>query len=296
MADEPIQPVVAPEAAPVVDVTPVTPVASVAPVTPEAPVVVEAAAPEAPPALPTDAPTLLEQFDKDNAPKPDPVVEAEKPVEAKVEATPEVKPEEVKPEEAKPVEAQPEPKPVEPEPIKFDYKLPESVVLPEAQQGELNEAFTAFARNPGSAEAQQKLIDFHVDRLNEVSQAAERHQHQTFADVRNRWQGEVKTHPVLGGGNFPAAMQAIAHVRDNFVSLEPRGSKAYESAKQRLDEFLHYTGAGDHPAFLELMHNVSTVLNEGQMTAVDEVKLIPQHDNGGRPSIYKHPTSNRNGR
>lgn len=285
----PIEPViVAPVVAPTVET--VAPVA--APVVEVVPVVEAAPTPVVAEPLPTERLTLLEQFDKDAAAKPEVVVEGEKPaVEAKEGEKPAV---EAKVEEAKPAEVQP--KPVEPEPIKFEYKLPEGVVLPEAQQTELNEAFTNFARNPGSAEAQQKLVDFHQARLTEVADAATRFQHQTFSDVRDRWQNEIKNHPTLGGGNLAPALQAVAHVRDNFVSLEPRGSKAYDAAMARFNEFTHYTGAGDHPAFLELMHNISTVLNEASSDVTPDVKLIQQQENNGRAPIYRHPTSLRNGR
>jgi hypothetical protein len=59
---------------------------------------------------------------------------------------------------------------------------------------------------------------------------------------------------------------------------------------------MHYTGAGDNPAFLRWAHNLAQALNESEMRGTTEINPIPQQESGGRPPIYKHPTSVRNGR
>lgn len=270
--------------------------AAAPPAVSEAPV---ATAPEAP-ELPTARPTLLEAFDKENAeaakvepPKAEDGEKKPEEVAKPAEAKPEEKPVEVKAEE-KPAEA-PVVAPVEPEPIKYDFKLPESVTLPEAERGSLDGALTEFARNPNSVEAQQKLVDFHFARVTDSLTAYDRHMHQTFADVRDRWVNEVKADPEIGGGNYKPAMQAVAYVRDEFVSSAPRGSKQYAADMQALDNFLHYTGAGDNPAFLRLMHNVSRWVSEATEGLPPDGKLIPQQETNGRAPIYKS-TINRNGR
>ncbi len=282
-----VPPVVAAEEAPIAPIVPAA----------ESPIVAVAA--PAAESLPTAAPTLFELAEQRQAEKDKPkevaAAEAEKPVaEAEKPKTEEVPPTEVeKPaaEAVKPEAPKVEAVPVEPTPIKFEYVLPENVTLPGEQAEKVHSALSAFAANPGDKGAQQALIDLHyqtlVDGITEYNKLA----HKTFADTRQKWQRQVMDHPELGGGNHDAAMQAIAYVRDNFLSTHPRGSKQYEAAKKGLDEWMHLTGAGDNPHFLELMHNVSVRLNEPQMQGTQEIKPIVQEDNGGRPSIYKHPTS-----
>jgi len=182
MADEVIPPVVA---APVAEVAAV--VAPVAPAVVEQPVVVEApapvvaepapvVAPEVKPAevvaaeTPLAEPTLLEKFDakkaaEEAAKKP---MEPEKPAEVKAEE----KPAEIK------VEAQPEVKPTA-EPLKFEYKLPENVTLAEPMKVELEGILNDFHANP-TVEVQQKLMDFHFDRLKDFAKEYDRQAHAAF--------------------------------------------------------------------------------------------------------------------
>lgn len=303
MADEvvpvqPVAPVAVVEAAPVAAapvVEQVAPVVAPEPIVEAAPVVAEAPAAEA---RLTDQPTLFEKFDQKKAEDVAKEAVADKSVEPKVEgdkAAEVAKTEEVKKDGEPEKKAEPVVEAAKPEPIKFEYKLPENVTLPEAQQAEIDGILNDFHAAP-TPESQQRLIDFHFARLTDALKDYDRQAHQTFADMRNEWTKEVMADREIGGNGHDTAMQAIAYVRDNFVSLEPRGSKEYDAAKEGFDKFLHYTGAGDNPWFLRFVHNVSTVLNEPRMTATSDIKPIVQNDNGGRAPIYRHPTSQRNGR
>lgn len=261
--------------------------------------------------MPTAQPTLFEKFEKKQA---DAAADAEaakpaadatdKPAaEAAPEATPATdkaaddKPPAVaegeKPaaDPAKPAVVEAAPVVPQPAAVKWEYQLPENVMLPEKETGELHGALQHFATNPGDKAGQQALVDFHFARLRDSMVDYNRQAHKAFADKRAEWQKAVESHPEIGGGNHDAAMQSIAYVRDNFVSSHPRGSRQYEAAKVGLDEWMHLTGAGDNPFFLEMMHNIGHALNEPQIQATQEIKPIVQQDNGGRPAIYKHPTS-----
>lgn len=273
-----IAPVVTPE--PVVAPEPIV----VAPV--EQPVVAPAVQPVAQPVvapepLPTDQPTLFAQFDKKQE---QPVVVEPKVVEVKAEDAPKV---EVKAEEV-PVEKPAEPK-VEVAPIKFAFTLPDTITLPAEHATELQGLLNAFRRDPEANV--QNLVNFHIARLQDYANGYRKAAFQAFADVRKGWAKEVIADPFIGGANHDEAMQAIADVRDGFVSRAKEGTKRYEDDKKAFDEFLDKTGAGDNPSFLRFVHNISRVLNEPQIAATQEIRPIVQDDNGGRPSIYKHPTS-----
>lgn len=274
-----------------------------------APVVVAEAPIEAAPVaavveeMPTAEPTLFEKFEQRQADKGK--IEAEKPAaevvveaEVKTEEKPAEKVEEKPaegekpiPDAAKPAVEEVKVEAVEPKPIAWEYQLPENVALPEKQAGELHTALSNFAANPTDKTAQQSLVDFHFERLHDSILDYNRQSHKAFADKRAEWQKLVENHPEIGGGNHDAAMQAIAYVRDNYLSSHPRGSKQYEAARKGLDEWMHLTGAGDNPHFLEMMHNVAQVLAEPKMEATQEIRPIVQQENGGRAAIYKHPTS-----
>ena len=310
-APAPVPVVEAPIAAAAVEAAPTpapVPEAASAP----APVVEAAPAAEVAPApapvveaKPTDQPTLFEKFEQKQAEAAEkkPVEAApegekkadEKPADEKADGEKPEGEKAAKPEGEAEKKAEAAPEPVKREPIKFEYALPENVKLPEPQKAELDTILNDFVATP-TPEVQQKLIDFHFARLTDAIKDYDRQAHQTFADVRDKWGQEVMKDPEIGGNNHEGAMQAVAYVRDNFVSLEPRGSKQYDEAKKGFDQFLHYTGAGDNPWFLRFVHNVSTVVNEGPMQATSDIKPIVQTDNGGRAPIYRHPTSQRNGR
>lgn len=291
-----------PEAGTIPTAETLAPVVEAAPiVAPIAEVQVEAPAVAAVEKMPTAEPTLLEKFEQRQAEKTK-TEEDKLPVEAvaevKVDEKPAEKPAEEKPvegekpaaEAAKPAE-EPKVEAVEQKPIAWEYQLPENVALPEKQAGELHAALSNFAVNPTDKGTQQALVDFHFERLIDGINDYNRQAHKAFADKRAEWVKQVQNHPEIGGGNHDAAMQSIAYVRDNYLSSHPRGSKQYEAAKRGLDEWMHLTGAGDNPHFLEMMHNVAQVLAEPKMEATQEIRPIVQQENGGRAAIYKHPTS-----
>jgi hypothetical protein len=210
--------------------TPTEPLASV-----EASSVSAPAAPAEPTSTETDlsaAPSLLETFDKEKA-----ATDAQKPQEA-TEAPKPTEP-------AQPAEPAPLP------PVAYEYTLPETVKMDDALKADVHKALDAFRADP--AKGFQGLIDLHAKAMADYAAEATREQFRVFNDTRRGWVTEVMSDPQLGGSGHQTAMGAIARMRDQFVA---------EADRPAFEQFLRVTGAGDHPQFLKLLHNVSRFYDE----------------------------------
>lgn len=249
---------------------------------------VEVAAPEAPaPQL-----SLLQQFDKDAAKPAEPEVkpaEAAKPEgDAKpAEAKPAEKPVEAKPGE-KPAEAKPaeaaKPEPAKIEPVAYEYALPETLKMDDATKGEFHTALDAFRTDP--LKGAQPLIELHNKTMQTYADSLAQQQRDVWNDTRKGWNTEVLADEQIGGSGHQTAMGAIARMRDMFVPEKDRA--AFES-------FLSVTGAGDHPAFLKMLHNAARFYDEPAMPPPN-VKPAPNgaNPNGRRATLYDHPRSHPN--
>lgn len=237
----------------------------------------------------TEVKTLLE-----GAGAPEPVVETKpeaKPEEPVVEA----KPEEQKPvEEAKAEEARPEEKPVEatPEPITYpEFKLPEGIV---ADPEKVSALTAILGEHRIAPEVGQKLVDLHSASLKQFADATLANQHKAFAEVREGWRKNVLADPQIGGAGHQTAIQAIARMRDAFVSDAKPTTPKYAADMAAFNDFLAVTGAGDHPAFLKFIHNVARKLDEPRLPPPDPK---PTKANGVDPNLnrrqrlYDNPTS-----
>ena len=291
MADEAENPVAVPEAAPAPETVPAVETAPV-----ETPAPPEAAPAETPAVeeAPASEPTLLEQtkapgaedapadnISKDGEPAKD---ASEKPADAK--------PEEAKPEEAAKPEGE-QPAPVEAakvEPLEYKYELPESLKLEDADKTELHETLDKFRADPSNL---QPLVDYHAKRMEAYADFLSKEQWRVFNDTRKEWRNAVLADPEIGGAGHNTAMQAIARVRDNFVSGARPGSEEYNADLAAFDGFLRATGAGDHPVMLKFMHRIASVLDEPRMIT-PEIKPAPQPKSA--KTLYDHPRSNTNGR
>jgi len=263
----PVAPAPAGEAAPI-------PVAAPAPVA-----VAEAPVAEAPkPFSHTDTPTLLQDAGKPEGEKPAEVkAEPEKPAEAKIEAAPEAKPDD------KPAEKAPEPPApeIKAEPRVYEaFKLPEGLTADEKQIGEFTGILDNAALSP--QERAQQLMDLHGKAMQTFAERTLENQHRAFADMRKGWRTQVMADEEIGGAGHQTAMTAIARMRDMLVPQKDR--KAFE-------EFLLATGAGDHPAFLRILHNAARHFDE---PAVPAQTPKPAPNNGRRPGskmsrLYENP-------
>lgn len=255
----------------------------------------------APPATeaPAAAPTLLEQFDAEHAAKePAPKVEdaPKEPAADPAPKEPEAKegdkpadPNQPEPEAKKP-EGEPNPEPKEPaqlDPIDYvaNVKLPETLTLNDAIKGDMTAALDAFRADPTTGV--QNLVDFHEKQMQAYAADLSRQQYETWNTTRADWQKQVMADTELGGAGHHTAMQAIARMRDLAVP---------ESERPAFNEFLHVTGAGDHPAFLRMMKNFAKFFDEPPLPSTD---VKPPMDIGKAPgarraTLYDHPRSNPN--
>lgn len=249
--------------------------------------------PEAKPFRHTDEPTLLEL-----ASRPAPAVEA-KPVEPVVPVKPV---EAVAAAPASPADAlaaAPAPAPAAPAPIDWgaSYRLPDTIKMDDAVRGEVHAAFDAFRADP--AKGAQSLMDLHAKQMQAYAdrtalETLER-QHRAFSEMRKSWQTATKADEQIGGSGYNTAMQAIARMRDQFVSTARPGTAQYSRDMQSFDDFLRVTGAGDHPVFNRLMHNVARFFDEpGLPPANPRPPADIGKPNGRRAVMYDHPRSNPN--
>jgi hypothetical protein len=251
-----------------------------------APIVAEtpAATPEtvaAPEPNAHETPTLLEEISAEPETKPEgKPVEAkpegekpeEKPAEKPVEAKPEAKPEEKKPEQT------PEAKPdAAAEPIKYEFKFPETL-KPEAKA--ISDLSDVFNEGKVAPEVAQKIIDIGSKALTDYAENLRREQMKVFADTRADWRKEVMASEDLGGAGHETAMGAVARMRDLLASDHRPGTQEYESDMKELNDFMRYTGAGDNPVFLRLLHRAARFFDEPSLPPPGG---NPPPSNGQRP-------------
>lgn len=271
----------------------------------QAPAAPAAAAPPAPvadsppAAAPAEAaPNLLAQFDAGKTETPPPT---EKPAETPSEVKAEEKPAESKPAE-KPAEPKPEEKPAEakaeepkpdepkepakPEPVAYEYALPETLKMDDARKGELHTVLDAFRADP--SKGAQGLIDLHNKAMTEYADHVQAEQVRVWNETRKGWRAEVMADEEIGGSGYQTAMGTVARMRDLLVP---------EAERKAFDTFMEVTGAGDHPAFLKMLHRAGRYFEEGRMPPRD---IKPAPDNGKNPKerrgslLYDHPRSPSN--
>lgn len=280
-------------------------------VAPEAPA--PAASPAASPAQPATpvaaevkaeperTPTLLEKFDEKKAAEAKPA-EAAKPAEGTTKLAEPAKPGEAKPAEAKPAEAvkpaegakpaeaaKPS-EPAKPEPVEYKYTLPETIKMDDALKGKVHTAFDAFRADP--AQGAQKLIDLYVEQRTEDAKLTLKNQFDVFNKTKGTWEKDWMADPEIGGAGHMTAMGAIARTRDLGISSAKPGSAQYLADRAQFDQFLATTGAGSHPAFGRLLHNLARFIDEPQ-AAEAPTEIRPTKTNGKAPKggIYTHPSS-----
>ena len=210
-----------------------------APAVPDPPLAAGAEPVAKPEAVPASEPTLLESFDAEKA-KPVELEPGEKPAEAKPAA----------------VEAKPGEKPAEPALAAVDYfkdvKIPETIKVDDTQRADVTKALDSI-RSGKSVEGVQQLFTLHEKTMKAYAEQLQRDQWAAFNETRKGWRTEVMADPVLGGAGHNTAMGAIARMRDLAVP---------EADRKDFETFLRVTGAGDHPAFLKVMHNFARYFDE----------------------------------
>ena len=221
-------------------------------------------------------PTLLEKFDKEKA-DAEAAKATAKAAEPKPQAT----------EQAKPAEAAAQATAPAPAPVNYEYTLPETIKMDDALKGEVHGALDAFRADP--TKGVQGLINLHEKQMKSFAEHMANEQQRIFRETRQGWAKEILSDPEIGGSGHQTAMGAIARMRDLFVP---------EKDRPRFEEFLRVTGAGDHPAFLKLLHQAARFYDEPTLPPPNP---RPAPGNGRRPTnrlrdIYDHPRSTSEGR
>jgi hypothetical protein len=151
------------------------------------------------------------------------------------------------------------------------------------------EAFTAIAAKHNlDQETAQSLVDMHLGAFKTFADSLLAEQHRVFGEMRAGWVDKIKADPELGGAGHQTAMRAVARMRDMLVPQQHQAE---------FDEFLRVTGAGDHPAFMRVLHQAARYFDE---PAPPSVAPRPTADRGPGPrtfreAMYTHPTSPRSG-
>lgn len=197
---------------------------------------------------------------------------------------------------------EPTPAPTQPPLAYEDFKLPEGLTIANPERmGTFKEM---LGKHQVPQEVAQSLLELHAQVLKEsldayqaqVIPAAKEelqrklqietvaNQHKQFNETRKNWRDAVAADEQIGGAGHQTAMQAIARTRDLLVPADQRAE---------FDNFLRTTGAGDHPAFLRLLHRASQYLDEPPPPKVIGSPVPQQQQKQTFSDFYTHPTSRR---
>ena len=162
---------------------------------------------------------------------------------------------------------------VELPPIDYKFETPKGVSISTEQGNELKAALDQFRADP--SKGVQGLIDLHAKAIQQYADQTLVRQHEVFNDTRKTWRSEVLADDQLGGSGHQTTMRAIARMRDRFVP---------EARREAFNTFMRVTGAGDHPEFLRLLHNVAGAFDE---------PTLPSPNPKPPPDLGKKPGASR---
>lgn len=138
--------------------------------------------------------------------------------------------------------------------IKYEFKLPEGV---KADSEDLK-GFTAYlGEHRVAPEVGQELLNRHATAMKQYGEHVAAEQHRAWSETRKAWRDEALADPEIGGAGHQTAMRAIARMRD--LAVQQKDLPAF-------NEFLRVTGAGDHPAFLKMLHTFARWFDEPAST------------------------------
>lgn len=175
--------------------------------------------------------------------------------ETKTETTPQSTDSKPEPTDGKTQEVAPETKPeTKPEaPAAYaDFKAPEGYQIdPEV----LKEALPVFKDLGLTQDQAQKLVDIQIQRDLAIAKARD----DTYSALRSEWQGKVKSDPEL------AKAATDGKVGLDAVKLDIGRAIAVLPPALQTDfrDAMNLTGAGDHPAFVKAMWQLSKLIGPG---------------------------------
>ncbi len=130
------------------------------------------------------------------------------------------------------------------------FALPEGV----AEDAAAMERFTGLlAEHKLPQEAGQALIDLYGQEAQRFATQMREQQVHEFEATKARWVETIEADRDLGGAHFDTTLRQAAAMRDLLIPPEHRAE---------FNDFLTYTGAGDHPAIFRLLVNAHRLLGE----------------------------------
>jgi hypothetical protein len=130
-----------------------------------------------------------------------------------------------------------------------DFKIPEGTKITQESLAHFKETMAERGFNQEEAQA---LLDMHIKDVQDAAQAP----YKLWADTQNQWRTEAKNNPEYGGAKFDENMANVAKAIDAVYEGNPKGAQAFRDA-------LNFTGAGNNPAVLSFLYNVSQAYMEG---------------------------------
>jgi hypothetical protein len=148
-------------------------------------------------------------------------------------------------------------------PVYTEFKLPEGMTLDE---GSMKQATDLFKSAGLDQETAQKFIDLATSR----EQAAAKQSVQTFVDMQNKWVGEIKADPEIGGEKLEANIASVGRLIDRLNIPD-------------LKDALNLTGAGNNPAVVKAFVRLAQMIAEDRF---ETGHAAPDTFQGRTPNYY----------
>jgi len=163
-----------------------------------------------------------------------------------------------------------------------DFKVPEGYTL----DGEVaSEAQALFKKANVSQAHAQELVDFYIKQSKQAFEAP----FNAYMDKRQSWRDEINADATIGGSKLNGVKVSIGRLIDSFGD-----AKVAEAFRDAMD----FTGAGDNPAVVRGLFELSKRLTEGTAVRGNGPATTGMREPGqGAPSVaqamYPHLPSNR---
>jgi hypothetical protein len=152
-----------------------------------------------------------------------------------------------------------------------------------------SEALDAFRADPKAGA--QKFLDLHNQTMQQYAEHVSNEQRRIFNEQVDSWRTQAMGDEQFGGAAWKTSSKAIARARDAFVSRHAFGSDAYNAERQEFIQMLDYSGVGNHPAMLRLLHNVARFVDEPAPPIIGDVKQVPERGARKGNPLHDNPRS-----
>jgi hypothetical protein len=163
-----------------------------------------------------------------------------------------------------------------------DFTVPEGFALDEEVAKEASALFKGLDLTQTQA---QSLVDYYVKQTKEAFEAP----FNAYMDKRAEWRDAINADPEIGGSKLNGVKVSIGRLIDSFGN-----AKVAEGFREAMD----YTGAGDNPAVVRGLYELSKRLTEGAAVrgngpSTEGQRLSGSNQPSTAQAIYPHLPSNR---